>query len=131
MISDDRHQAVEAARLRADLSVQQLWLRYLALGGSSDAFDIDGYLQDLVPLDTFQQDVLAQAVNEALEDLYRSLQVPLSAANGDGAVDDALPDVIEQMLAHRPDALDPHTPPSGLREHQTRAPDGRSPPSPA
>jgi hypothetical protein len=109
MTSDDRYRAVEAARTRADLSVQQLWLRYLALGGSSDAFEIDGYLQGLVPLDGFQQDVLAQAVNEALEELYRSLRVPLSVITADGVVDDGLHDLIDQILTPRPDASETDT----------------------
>ena len=107
--SEDRHEAVEAARTGAHLSIQQLWLRYLALGGSGDAFDIDGYLQGLVPLEVFQQDMLAQAANEALGDLYRSLQVPLSAVRGDGPVEGDLTDVIDQLLTHRRDA--PHSPP--------------------
>lgn len=126
MTSDDRHRAVEAARRHVDLSVQQLWLRYLALGGSSDAFDVDGYLQDLVPLDDFQQDVLAQAVNEALEDLHRSLQVPLSATPlQDGAVDGALADVIDRLLTHRQGAADPGP------GHQSSTPaDGRISPGP-
>jgi len=69
---------MDAARVRAELTVQDLWLRYVALGGTGDAFDIDGYLQGLVPLETFQQDVLAQALNEALEDGYRAYRIPLS-----------------------------------------------------
>ena len=100
-MDDDQHEAVEAARLRADLTVQQLWLRYLALGGSSDAFDVDGHLQGLVPLAASQRDVLAQAVNEALEETYRSLRVPLSAVPDDGG-DDALRAVIDRLLAGPP-----------------------------
>ena len=68
---------MDAARVRTELTVQDLWLRYVALGGTGDAFDLDGYLQGLVPLETFQQDVLAQALNEALEDRYRTYRVPL------------------------------------------------------
>jgi hypothetical protein len=106
MNNDHRHKAMDDARVGARLSVQDLWLRYLALGGSSDAFEIDGYLQGMVSLDSFQQDVLAQAVNEALEDVYRSLQVPLSATNGAGVVPRALHSVIEQMLTAQPNAAD-------------------------
>jgi hypothetical protein len=104
MNNEQRHKSMDAARVGARLSVQDLWLRYLALGGSRDAFEIDGYLQGMVPLDSFQQDVLAQAVNEALEDLYRSLQVPLSATSEDGVAHRALHDVIEQMITPQPDA---------------------------
>lgn len=114
MTSSDRHQAVEAARLHAQLSVQQLWLRYLAMGGSGDAFDVDGYLQGLMPLEAFQQDVLAQAVNEALDDLYQSLRVPLSEIPaGDGRGDGALAEVIDQLLAHPQGPPPPPTPPPG------------------
>ena len=37
MTTDD-HRRMDAARIRAGLSVHDLWLRYLALGGSDDAF---------------------------------------------------------------------------------------------
>ena len=97
--------------MRADLTVQDLWLRYVALGGSSDAFDIDGYLQGLVTLETFQQDVLAQAVNEGLAELCRSLRVPLSASTGEGVDDGALAKVISQLLDRGPSTPDPKTTP--------------------
>src|SRR5215213_6007682 len=66
MASEARYRRMDAARVRAELTVQDLWLRYLALGGTGDAFDLDGYLQGLVPLDDFQQDIFAQALNDAL-----------------------------------------------------------------
>jgi hypothetical protein len=129
MTSDDRYRAVELARLRADLSVQQLWLRYLALGGSSDAFDVDGYLQGLVPLDAFQQDVLAQAVNEGLEELYHSLRVPLSASAEDGRLDGALHDVIDQLLSVRPSDPTPGpVPPDTGAQSPVRPPQPRPEP---
>ncbi|HEX2073779.1 MAG TPA: hypothetical protein VHF92_08350 [Geodermatophilus sp.] len=76
---------MDAARIRAELTVQDLWLRYVARGGTGDAFDLDGYLEELVPLETFQQDVLAPALNEALEDGFRAYRVPLSASPPDDA----------------------------------------------
>jgi hypothetical protein len=76
---DDGHRRMNAARMRAELSVQDLWLRYLGLGGSNDAFDIDGFLQGLVPLEPFQCSVLAQALNEALTDSYDRYRIPLAA----------------------------------------------------
>ncbi len=99
MTSDERHRRVDAARVHARLSVQDLWLRYLALGGTGDAFDLDGYLQGLVPLDAFQQDVLVAAVNEALTDLHRSLLVPLGTPTvADGADDGRLRRLMERLL---------------------------------
>ncbi len=102
MTSDERHQRMDAARVRAELTVQDLWLRYLALGGTCDAFDLDGYLQGLVPLETFQQDVLAQALNEALEDGYRSYRIPLSTPPPADAGDDRLSRLIAELLEDQP-----------------------------
>jgi hypothetical protein len=119
---DHRHRHMDAARVRAELTVPDLWLRYVALGGTADAFDLDGYLQGLVSLEIFQQDVLAQALNEALEECYRANRVPLSTRPSDGVDDDdrlsgtedddRLRSLVEQLLrgrirAHRPDAEPP------------------------
>ena len=92
---------MDAARLRAGLTVQDLWLRYLALTGTGDAFDLDGYLQGLVPLDPFQQDILAQALNEALQDRFRADYVPLSMQPADDAGDQRLGRVIDEFLGDR------------------------------
>jgi len=103
----DRHHRIQAARLRADLSVQDLWLAYVALGGRGDAFDVDGYLQGMVPLDTFEQDVLAQAVNEGLADVYRAARVPLSTSgSGDGAGTGNLSAIVEDLLEQSPPVAD-------------------------
>ena len=71
-----RHLLFEAARARAEWSVQQLWVGYLALGGSRDAFDIEAYLHGLGPLSDAHQDILANALNERLDDLYLAARVP-------------------------------------------------------
>ena len=94
---DERSGHMNAARVRAGLTVQGLWLRYVALGGNGDAFDVDGYLQGLAPLDARQQDVLAQALNEALEDSYQAYRVPLSV-QPDDARDGELDRIIDDIL---------------------------------
>jgi hypothetical protein len=71
-----RHLLFEAARIRAGWTVQQLWVGYLAVGGTGDAFDIEAFLHGLGPLSNNQQDALANAVNERLDDLYHSAEVP-------------------------------------------------------
>ena len=99
MTNDERYRRMDAARVHARLTVQDLWLRYLALGGTGDVFDLDGYLQGLVPLDTFEQDVLAQSLNEALGDLHQSYLIPLSTpAAAEGSGDDRLGRIVEQLL---------------------------------
>jgi hypothetical protein len=94
----DRHELVEAARVRAGLTVSELWLRYVALGGNGDLFDVDGYLSGLLPLGAFDQDVLAVAVNERLEELYRGARVPLAGAPPDNLPDDGLRGLITALL---------------------------------
>ena len=98
MTSPERHRRMDAARVRAELSVQELWLRYVALGGTGDAFDLDGYLQALAPLEVFQQDVLAQALNEALEEGYLRYCIPLSMPPAGGAGDDRLRRLVDTLL---------------------------------
>ena len=98
MTSDDRQRRMEAARVHAELSVQELWLRYVALGGTGDALDLDGYLQALSPLGSFQQDVLAQALNEALEDDYRARCIPLSTPVPDEVDAHRLRPVVDALL---------------------------------
>jgi len=104
MTSDERHRRMDAARVRAELTVQDLWLRYVALGGTGDAFDLDGYLQGLVPLEAFQQDVLAQALNEALEDSYRSYRITLSTPSPDHPEGEQLSRLVDELLRGRPAA---------------------------
>jgi hypothetical protein len=98
---------MDAARVRAELTVHGLWLRYLALGGTGDAFDLDGYLQGLVPLEPFQQDILAQALNEGLDDLYRAHHIPLAAPEPMGADDDRLLGIVEELLGDWPSTPPP------------------------
>ena len=89
----------DQARRKADLSVRQLWLRYLALGGHADLFELDGYLSGAFPMTAGEEDMVAHAVNEALYDTYRAARVPYEAdweveAPGEDAMD-----LIERLLA--------------------------------
>ena len=78
MTPDARHRQMDAARVRVDLTLPELWLRYAALTGTGDVLDLDGFLHGFTQLDPGQQDVLAQALNEALEDEYRAHLIPMS-----------------------------------------------------
>jgi hypothetical protein len=98
MDTEDRYRQCETARVRGELTVQDLWLRYLALGGNHDAFDIDGYLQGLLPLETSQEHVLAVALNERLEEVHRAALLPLPTAPPPEADGDARRAVIEELL---------------------------------
>ena len=95
---EDRHEQVEFARIRAELTVSELWLRYVALGGTGDLFDIDGYLAGLLPLSAFDQTALAVAVNERLEEIYRAARVPLVTPIGDPAPAGEVRDIVAALL---------------------------------
>ena len=51
-------------------------MRYLTVGGSCDIFDIDAHLQGVLALDPLQQDTLAWALNERLDELAAAAHVP-------------------------------------------------------
>ena len=98
MDTENLYRQFETARVRGELTVQDLWLRYLALGGNHDAFDIDGYLQGLLPLETSQERVLAVALNERLDEVHRAALLPLPTAPPPGADGDARRAVIDELL---------------------------------
>ncbi|CAM3586499.1 PP2C family protein-serine/threonine phosphatase [Kibdelosporangium persicum] len=54
---------------RAELTVEQLWLRYLGIGGEAGFLEVDAYVHGLGSLPPLQRDILAQAINERLDEL--------------------------------------------------------------
>lgn len=76
MTASSRCHLIDVARLRAELSVEQLRTRAIALGGLVSLFDLDAYLNGLQILDEMEQDVLAIAVNERLDELLERDKVP-------------------------------------------------------
>lgn len=97
-----RHLLFEAARERSGCTITQLWVQYLALGGGLDLFTIEAYLHGLVMLPAAQQDVLANAVNEQLEDVFKAAMVPyLDLEEVEEPTYPDPVDVLEEMLARR------------------------------
>jgi hypothetical protein len=65
-----RHQRdLSHAFRHCELTVQELWLRYFALGGDAGPTEIDAYLNALMPMSEVQHNILALAVNERLKEL--------------------------------------------------------------
>ncbi len=56
--------ALEAARILADLSIEELWLRYLELIGLASVLELEGYLLGALVPDRYEYNVIAQALNE-------------------------------------------------------------------
>jgi hypothetical protein len=59
------HDAFEAA----DITVDELWLRYFGLGGEAGRFEVDAYLNGAITIPPLQHDMLAHAINERLDDI--------------------------------------------------------------
>jgi hypothetical protein len=99
---EQRHQLVRCFA-RAELTMEQLWMRYFALGGALDLFELDAYLNGAMPLPRMQRDMLAHAVNERLNELFGRDRVPysdpMSQARPVGGPLAALVDLLEG--AHR------------------------------
>jgi serine phosphatase RsbU (regulator of sigma subunit) len=68
--------ALTAAFRHADLTLEQLWTRYFALGGDADLMDVDAHLAGLLPLPPGDRDMLAHAINERLEEVVAAHRVP-------------------------------------------------------
>lgn len=101
--ADARLLLFEAARERAGLSVEQLWVRYLNNGGILSVFEVEAFLAGVGSFPDHEQDVLAAAVNDRLLDLYRASCVPyLSDAHPAPPAEDALAVIAELQADRRP-----------------------------
>ncbi|CAA9376800.1 MAG: Stage II sporulation protein E [uncultured Nocardioides sp.] len=58
------------------LSLEELWYRYFALGGTAGLVEVDAFLEGLLPLADAQRDLLALAVNERIDDLSGRVRAP-------------------------------------------------------
>jgi hypothetical protein len=61
--------ALSRAFACSEVTVDQLWLRYFALGGDAGPTEVDAYVHGLMSFSEFQHNVLALAVNERLDEL--------------------------------------------------------------
>ncbi|MCW2684474.1 MAG: protein serine/threonine phosphatase [Blastococcus sp.] len=75
---DEERSALQAAYEHADLSLEQLWMRYFALGGDADLVDVDAHVSGLLALAPSQHDMLAHAINERLDEVVAQHRVPYS-----------------------------------------------------
>ena len=59
---------LKTARRQLGLSFQDLWVRYIGVGGRCDAFALRGYLTGRSVLADVDHDHIVLALNEALDD---------------------------------------------------------------
>ena len=64
-----QHRSITRALKRAGLSGEELWLRYFGMGGSAGFLEIDAYVHGIGALSPLECDVLAQTINERLDEL--------------------------------------------------------------
>ena len=86
-------------------------MRYLSVGGSNcDIFDIDAHLQGVLALDAFEQDTLAWALNERLDEVAAAAHVPYLTVGE--PTSESLQEVISDLLDdgwHAPRSPHPET----------------------
>jgi hypothetical protein len=87
--AEEQRHSLSRAFQHAGLPVEQLWLRYFALGGDGSPLDVDAYLHGLVELPATQRDVLAHAVNERLDELTTTFRAAYSKTFRDTTPRDA------------------------------------------
>lgn len=80
---EQRH-GITSALERADLTLDELWMRYFALGGAAGRLEIEAYLHDLMALGAGQRDILAHAVNERLAEFAPAGPAPYSRTFREG-----------------------------------------------
>jgi hypothetical protein len=59
------HNAFQAA----DLTVDELWLRYFSYGGEAGRLEVDAYVNGAIAMPPMQHDILAHAINERLDEI--------------------------------------------------------------
>lgn len=60
----------------ADLTVPEVWLRYFSFSGMVEEYEVHAYLQGLIDLPRLQRDLIAQAVNELIDELPAPRRAP-------------------------------------------------------
>ena len=76
--SEQRRRFAESLR-HADVSIEELWLRYFTLGGHAGQFEVEAYIHGAMALPPLHRDILAHALNERLDELYsRAPRAPYS-----------------------------------------------------
>jgi hypothetical protein len=60
------------------LALEELWTRYLGVGGNARARELGSFLTGLTRLPSIERDLIAQALNENLDDLGLPRSAPYS-----------------------------------------------------
>lgn len=75
-----RAEALEAARLSLGVSMEQLWVAYMALGGSVMPAGLEAFLSGSGPLAAHDHDMVAHALNERFSDRGQDHPLPYAGS---------------------------------------------------
>lgn len=92
---------ISAAMIASDVSSVDAWLRYFALGGVVDAFDVDAYLAGLQSMPLAECNLFAQAVNELIDEQPPRPRAPYrrtTSSTGSSEGDEPLDGLLRQWL---------------------------------
>jgi hypothetical protein len=78
-VATSRAAALEAARNMLGVSLDDLWVDYLALGGNLMPFEVDACMSGSRPIDDHDHDLIVQVLNERFMD--READHPLAYAD--------------------------------------------------
>jgi hypothetical protein len=78
-VTDPRGDGLNLARVDAGLTLDELWLRYFALGGMSAGFEFEAHLYGALPTSVHDHDLIAHALNERFVELGGNHPVPYAA----------------------------------------------------
>jgi len=78
---------LEEARRELSMSIEELWLRYFALGGMSTALEVEAILFGALVAIAHDRDVLSVALNERYAELGADHPLPYSHDEGGTAGD--------------------------------------------
>ncbi len=74
----EQQRSAAVAFKRAELSLEDLWLRYFGAGGETGFIDVDAYVNGLSDLPAMERDTLALVLNERLDELTWTHRAGLS-----------------------------------------------------
>ena len=74
----DDENVLEDARREANLSHDELWFRYFALGGMRTALEVEAYLYGALTETAHDHDLIAVALNERFSEMGGGHPIPYS-----------------------------------------------------
>lgn len=75
-MTDPAPDLLDQLRRQAGLTLEQLWLRYFALGGGQPPLELEAVLHGALLAEAHDHDVLAHALNERFTELGGDHPVP-------------------------------------------------------